>query len=199
MSANPNSDSLYMTEAEYLEFERNSEIRHEYINGEVYAMAGASPNHNRIVRNLTVTLFDKLDSQNCESFGENQRLALEKVKDRDYLYPDTSVVCGEPDFNNDNPSALKNPILIIEVLSPSTLRFDSDEKFSLYRQIYSFREYVLVWQDKAKIARYYLNNESIWEFADAIGLDSSITLKSIDCDLLLADVYANVTFDTDTP
>jgi len=193
MSANPNS--VKMTVDEYLEFERESDIRHEFINGEVYAMAGASPSHNRIVRNLTVSLFNDLDAQDCESFGEGQKVALENVKDRGYLYPDTSVVCDDPEFTEDNPPALKNPILVIEILSPSSQKFDSDEKFAMYRKIDTFREYVLVWQDKAKIARYYLNDENIWEFADATGLDSSIHLKSIDCILALADVYQRVIFD----
>lgn len=196
MSANPISNR--MTPAEYLEFERESDIRHEFIDGEVYAMAGASPRHNRIVRNLTVALFDHLDSHNCESFGENQRIALEKAKNRDYLYPDTSVVCGEATFTDDNPQALTNPQLIIEVLSPTTAKFDLDEKFALYRQLDTFREYVLVWQDKAKIARYHLNDNNIWEFTDVTGLDSHINLKSIDYDLSLADVYQRVTFDDET-
>lgn len=193
MSANPNSTK--MTVAEYLEFERDSKIRHEFIDGEIYAMAGASPSHNRIVMNLSVSMFDPVNNKGCEIFGENQRLALEKVKDRDYLYPDISVVCDEPEFTDDNPQALKNPILVIEVLSPSSQKFDSDEKFSLYRQIETFREYVLVWQDKAKIARYYLNDDDIWEFSDATGQDSSILFKSIDCTLSLTDVYRRVTFD----
>lgn len=197
MSANPNSQP--MTEAEYLEFERNSEIRHEFIGGEVYAMAGASPSHNRIVRNLTVSLFPQLEARDCESFGENQRLKIEHAKDKDYLYPDLSVVCDEPEFTDDNPQALKNPILVIEVLSPSTKDFDRDEKFQLYRHIPTFREYVLVSQDKASISRYYHNDETnIWEFADATGLDSSITLKSIDCTLSLGDVYQHVTFEDET-
>lgn len=196
MSANPNTTK--MTVDEYLEFERDSEIRHEFIDGEIYAMAGASPSHNRIVLNLSVSMFDHVDSNGCEMFGENQRLALEKSTDRDYLYPDTSVVCDAPEFTDDNPKALKNPILIIEVLSPSSQKFDSDEKFTLYRQMDTFREYVLVWQDKAKIACYYLNDNNIWEFSDATGLESTILFKSIDCTLSLADVYRRVTFDDES-
>lgn len=193
MPANPKSDVIYMTEDEYLEFERNSESRHEYINGEVFAMAGASPNHNRLTMRLSRLIDTHLDGKDCEAFGGDQRVKIKR--DKSYLYPDLSAACGESDFNDDNPQALLNPILVIEVLLSSTGQFDQDEKFMLYRQIDSFREYVLVWQDKAKMLRFYLNDESIWEFADANGLEDNIMLKSIDCTLSLADVYANVTFE----
>ena len=195
MSANPNSDSVLMTKAEYLEFERSSEMRHEYVNGEVFAMAGASPTHNDLVMTLSYLIFGHLIGKNCDSYGENQRIMIESADT--YLYPDMSVVCGEKQFTDDKPQALLNPILIIEVLSPSTEKFDRDEKFGLYRQLESFREYMIVWQDKAKISRYYLNDENIWEFADANGRDANITLKSIDCMLTLEDVYQRVTFENE--
>lgn len=196
MSANPISNR--MTPAEYLEFERESDIRHEFIDGEVYAMAGASPRHNLIMMTLSYLIFGHLLDKDCNAYGENQRLGIEKSKGKDYLYPDMSVVCGEATFTDDNPQALTNPQLIIEVLSPTTAKFDLDEKFALYRQLDTFREYVLVWQDKAKIARYHLNDNNIWEFTDVTGLDSHINLKSIDYDLSLADVYQRVTFDDET-
>ena len=194
MSANPNS--THMTTAEYLEFERESEIRHEFIDGEVYAMAGASPRHNLIMMPLSYLIFGHLIGKDCTAYGENQRVKVEKPKGDDYLYPDMSVVCGDPLYSDDNPQALLNPKLIIEVLSPSTAKFDLDEKFALYRQLDSFREYVLIWQDKAKVARYYLNDENnMWEFVDVTGLEAKITLKSIGYNMLLSDVYQSVTFD----
>lgn len=197
MSANPGSDGLYMTKAEYLEFERNSDIKHEYINGEVFAMAGAKPNHNRLTMKLSRLIDTHLDGKECEAFGGDQPLHIEQIDS--YVYPDLTIACGESEFTEDPLPALLNPLLIIEVLSPSTERFDRDEKFILYRQITSFREYVLVFQDSARIVCFYLNENNIWEFSDAVGLESSITLKSIDCSLSLADVYANVVFEADNP
>ena len=197
MSANPRSDGLYMTKAEYLEFERNSDTKHEYINGEVFAMAGAKPNHNRLTMKLSRLIDTHLDGKDCEAFNGDQRLEIEPLDS--YVYPDITVTCGESKFTEDPLPALLNPLLIVEVLSPSTERFDRDEKFILYRQIETFREYVLVFQDSARIVCYYLNANNIWEFRDALGLESTITLKSIDSTLSLADIYANVVFDTDTP
>lgn len=196
MSANLKSDALYMTEDEYLEFERDSKSRHEYIDGRLIDHQGESPNHNRIVMSLSILVGSHVRGKDCEAFGGDQRVKIKR--DKNYLYPDLSAACGESEFNDDNPQALLNPILVIEVLSSSIGQFDQDEKFMLYRQIDSFREYVLVWQDKAKIARYFLNDENIWEFADANGLESNIRLKSIDCTLSLADVYDNVIFEQKT-
>jgi len=193
MSANPNSTRMNTTE--YLEFEHQSEGRHEFIDGEVFAMAGASPRHNLIMMALSYLIFGHLIERDCNAYGENQRLKVEKPKGEDYLYPDMSVVCGDPIYADDTPQSLINPQLIIEVLSPSTAKFDLDEKFALYRQLDTFREYVLIWQDKPKVARYYLNDNGIWEFADVNGLDASIIIRSIGFTLSLADVYQSVTFE----
>ncbi len=191
MSANPQMTK--MTIAEYLEYERNSDIKHEYLQSEVYAMAGASPNHNRLTFRLGSRIDNHIEGKGCEGFSGDQLVYIEKADT--YFYPDISVTCNKPEFTDDNPQALKNPQVIIEVLSPSTQEFDKDEKFTIYRKIQSFREYVLVWQDKARIVSYYLNDDGQWEFNDVTGLDSSITLKSIDCTLPLADIYQNVTFE----
>jgi len=107
------------------------------------------------------------------------------------------VVCGDSTFTDDNPQALLNSILIIEVLSSSTEQFDRGAKFRKYRQLDSLREYVLVSQEFAQIERFYLKDGNIWEYIDISGLDSNITLKSIDCTFSLADVYANVVFEPD--
>ena len=193
MSANPRTDDSYMTKAEYLEFLSNSEIKYEYINGEVVAMAGAKPNHNHLTMSLSYLIYAGLIGKDCTPFGGDQRVEIEKLNT--YFFPDLSVVCGKPQFTDDSLPAIVDPILIIEVLSPSTESFDRGKKFQLYRQLDSLREYVLVSQESARIERFYLNADGIWEFGDTVGLDSSITLKSIDCTLKLADVYANVVFE----
>lgn len=193
MSANPNSDNLFMTKSEYLDFLRDSEIKYEYFNGEVVAMAGAKPNHNHLTMSLSYLIYGNLIGKNCTPFGSDQRLEIEKLNTS--FFPDLSVVCGEPNFTDDSLPAILNPILIIEVLSPSTESFDRGQKFQMYRQLDSLEEYVLVSQDSARIERYYLKTENIWEFTEAVGIESSIVLKSIDCTLALADIYANVVFE----
>lgn len=196
MTANPKSDHLTMTKKEYLEFLANSDIKYEHIRGVVYAMAGASPNHNRLAFRLGSRLDDNTANKDCEGFSGDQLIEIEQFDSR--FYPDLSVVCGEPKFTDDNPQALLNPILVIEVLSPSTEKFDRDEKFRIYRGLDSLREYVLVSQDAPQITSYYLNDQDVWEFRDTVGLDSEITLQSIDCTLSLADVYQRVTFEDET-
>lgn len=193
MSANPRSDNSYMTKAEYLEFLSNSELKYEYIRGEVFAMAGAKPNHNHLTMSLSYLIYASLIGKSCTPFGGDQRLEIEKLDT--YFYPDLSVVCGDPQFTDDSLPAIVDPVLIIEVLSPSTESFDRGKKFQMYRQLDSLREYALVSQESARIERFYLNANGIWEFSDTVGLEASITLKSIDCTITLADVYANVVFE----
>mgnify|MGYP003635526021 CR=1 FL=1 len=196
MSANPNDDSMYMTEAEYLEFNRDSEIRHEYIQGEVVAMAGASQNHNRLVATIRFLLYGHLrNKKGCEVYGENMRVKI-KLADLQ-TFPDLSVVCGDIQLTDDLPPALLNPNLIIEVLSPSTESYDRGKKFKAYRQLPSLQEYILVSQDSAHIER-YVRKVDLWELSDATGLDATITLSTIDCPLALVDVYENVTFEDKT-
>lgn len=142
MSANPRSDDLYMTKAEYLEFLNNSEIKYEYINGEVVAMAGAKPNHNRLTMMLSYLLVSQLSGKGCEAFGGDQRVEIEKLNT--YYFPDLSVVCGDSQFTDDSLPAIVDPVLIIEVLSPSTESFDRGKKFQMYRQLDSLRDSLIL-------------------------------------------------------
>lgn len=197
MSANPKDDSLYMTEAEYLECERNSEIRHEYIQGEIVAMAGASQNQNRLVATIMFLLYGHIrDKNGCEVYGENMRVKIETADLQ--TYPELSVVCGDIHLTDESPPALLNPNLIIEVLSPSTESYDRGKKFKAYRQLPSLQEYILVSQESASIGRYVRTTADRWELSDATGLDAMITLSTIDCPLALTNVYENVTFDDET-
>jgi len=182
-----------MTKTEYLEFLSNSDIKYEYIKGEVLAMAGAKPNHNRLTAMLLHLLIGKFSGKGCEAFGGDQLVEVEKLDTS--FFPDLSVTCGESQFTDDSLPALLNPTLIIEVLSSSTEAYDRGKKFQMYRQLDSLREYILVAQDSVRIECFYLNDVDIWELTDAVGLESSLTLKSIDCTLNLADIYANVVFE----
>jgi Uma2 family endonuclease len=196
MSAIPN-EPIRMTESEYLEFERQSEFKHEYINGEVFAMAGASRAHSLICGNLMAILKAQLRGRGCEVHDSNFRLKVEATGL--LTYPDLSVICGEVQMAESVFDTLLNPILLIEVLSPSTKKYDRTEKFSDYRKIPSFKEYVLVAQDKAHIERYLRREDGIWELKEVEGLEAKLELSSIGVTLSLADVYEQVSFEKEPP
>ncbi len=193
MSALPTS-GVKMTEAEYLEFERASELKHELIDGEIVDMTGASFAHNVINLNVATALRNQLRGRPCSTVSSDMRVKMAK---RNYAYPDTSVVCGDPQFGDNGVDTLLNPTLIIEVLSPSTERYDRGKKFQAYREIEWLQEYVLIAQDSPRIERYVRQEHGFWQFADVSGLAAQIELVSINCTLALAEVYEQVTFTAD--
>lgn len=199
MVANPQQDDvLYMSEAEYLAFEEKSDIRHEYVNGYVYAMTGGSLKHNIIVANINTRLNLQLEKQNCIVPDSNTRVRVES-KSVSYRYPDVTIICGEPKMHDERTDTVFNPIVLVEVLSPSTQIIDRNDKLEEYLKIDSLKEYLLVSQDKAKIEQFFLQDDGSWGFQLVTGLEKSITLPSINCQLSLADVYLKVDFeDEDT-
>jgi Uma2 family endonuclease len=180
-----------MTEAEYLEFERASEIKHEYLHGEVLAMAGASESHNLIIANLITAMKNQLRGHSCKVYPSDMRV---KIDARTYTYPDIMVVCGDAKLADNVFDTLLNPMVIIEVLSSSTEAYDRGEKFRNYRKLASLKEYILVSQDSHHIDHYMLQDNGMWSFTDAEGPDATIELSSISCTLALTDVYEQVTF-----
>ncbi len=181
------------TEDEYLEFEEYSEIRHEYLRGLVYAMSGASEPHIDVVSNLTRLLGNQLLERPCKVYSNDMQVKVSAA--RLYAYPDVVVVCGERQFAPGKKAILLNPTLLIEVLSPSTEKYDRTGKFRSYQSLDSLQEYVLVSQDKAQIER-YLRQEigGEWTLTEAAGLDTILELPSIGCTLTLSDVYRKVEF-----
>src|SRR5436190_7512669 len=138
---------------EYIELDKNSEERFEYFDGEVFAMAGASPNHVRISRNVCNKLTQKLEGRDCEAFPGDLRIKV--PADLPYRYPDVSAACGEQIYEPiQGVEMLVNPILLVKVLSTSTASYDLDAKFTAYQSIESFREYLLIAQDRAHVIRY---------------------------------------------
>lgn len=189
--AGERADYPRMTPAEYLAFDRASEIKHELINGYVYAMTGASQNHNLIVSSIIATLYRKLRTGGCRVYPSDMRVQIDADT---YTYPDITVVCGESRLADRERETLLNPTLIIEVLSPSTERYDRGRKFQFYRQIDSLRTYVLIAQDSPRIEWYVRGDDGRWQFNDAAGLDAQVDLTAIGCTLALAEVYEQVTF-----
>jgi len=181
------------TEAEYLAFERTSDTRHEYHQGEIFEMVGASLNHNRIVMNTAGSLFAQLLQRPCEIFSNDMRLKIPTT--RLYTYPDIVAVCGEPQLADDEMDILLNPVLIIEVLSPSTETYDRGKKFQDYRTISTLQEYLLIAQDAHRVERFLRQSNGEWLLTDAIGLDATLDLPSIGCSLALADIYQKIVFE----
>ncbi len=184
----------HWTPEEYIAYERASEEKHIFLNGEIFSMSGASRKHNLIGFNLTTILGNRLKGQPCEAYANDMRV---KISPKQYTYPDISVVCAEPEFEDIELDTLLNPTLIIEVLSPSTEQYDRGKKFESYRSLDSLQEYVLVAQDRAHIERYVRQDGGNWLFSEVNGLEASLDLASIQCTLTLADVYDKVTFDAE--
>ncbi|MCJ8283335.1 MAG: Uma2 family endonuclease [Rivularia sp. ALOHA_DT_140] len=192
MIAQAEENKLYTLE-EYLEFEVNSEERHEYINGEVICMAGGTPNHGRIALNFGSALNFGLKRQPYDIFVTDQRLWIPKK--RIYTYPDVVVVQGELELQEGRKDTITNPLLIIEVLSKSTRSYDKDEKFSAYRTIPTFQEYLLVEQYTMKVEQYFKTGKNSWNFSEYYDADETICLNSINFEITLEDIYNRVQFE----
>lgn len=178
----------------YLAFERTSETRHEYLNGEIYDMTGASMRHNRIAGNTFASLHAQLSDRPCDVFQSDMRL---KATPQMYTYPDVSVVCGEPQLSDDKLDTLLNPTVIIEVLSPSTENYDRGEKFRGYRTLNSLQEYLLISQDKVSIEHYVRQGDQ-WVLSDTTDPEAILKLPSVGCTLTLADVYKKISFEPES-
>ncbi len=195
MSAQPYNPN-HMTEAEYLEFEDKSASRHEYVNGEVIAMTGATVRHNTIANNISSSLTVQLAQKDCIVNASETRIKVDaKIS---YRYPDVVVVCGKIEFLENRRDTITNPTVIIEVLSPSTEIIDRNQKLEEYTQLPSVEEYVLVSQDKQKIERFLRQDNGDWLYSKAFG-DDIMFLPSIDCKLDLNSVYAKLDLLDDEP
>ncbi|HEX8462614.1 MAG TPA: Uma2 family endonuclease [Segetibacter sp.] len=178
----------YVSPVEYLAFERESEERHEYYKGEIFAMSGASFKHNIIEDNLRGSLHTFLKGKKCRSFGSNLRVHI--PKNTLYTYPDILVVCGEPTFQDDTFDTLLNPAVIIEILSPSTANYDRGAKFDLYREIESLKEYILIDASAIHFVHYQKNSDSTWTLSETKNLIDSFYINTIELEIPLSQVYA---------
>lgn len=184
---------LHFTAEEYLAFERAAEMKHEYLDGQIYAMAGASPQHNQICFNLAGELRPQLKGRPCRGFSSDQKTSTDPADL--FSYPDLTIVCGEPKFHDEQQDVMLNPTVIIEVLSPTTEAYDRGEKFARYRQLKSLSDYILVAQDKACIEHYIRQpGKRPWLYIVETDLSAKIWIASIKCELKLADVYDLVEF-----
>jgi Uma2 family endonuclease len=182
------------TPADYLEFEVNADIRHEYINGEIVPMTGGTPNHNQILLNLAGALNFALRRQPYRVFAADQRLWMPIPKI--YAYPDVMVIEGELAYQTGRRDTIMNPTVIIEVLSKSTQDYDRGDKFAAYRTIASFQEYLLVDQYACHVESYVKTGEKRWIFQEYDRMEATVTLESCDFAIALQDLYDKVQFET---
>lgn len=182
-----------LTAAAYLQLERAADTKSEYSNGEMRPMPGASRKHNLIATNLLASFHFQLRKNQCEVYPSDMRV---KVAATELItYPDISIVCGEPHFDDNYKDTLLNPTLLVEVLSPSTAAYDRGDKFENYRQIASLQEYLLVAQDKMHVEHYCRQPDNTWLFTEFKQASDHLRLPSVHCELTLADIYEKVTFD----
>jgi Uma2 family endonuclease len=176
---------------EYRAIEEKAEERSEYHDGEIVTMPGGSINHSRIGRNMLTYLTYLLRDSKCEPINSDLRLWIPEYKRG--LYPDVMVFADQPQLNDNRNDEVLNPILIVEVLSPSTADYDRQSKFRMYRSISSFCEYLLVEQDEIFIEKYSKQSQG-WLFSDFNDLEKSISLESVGVDLPISEIYRGVVF-----
>ena len=176
---------------EYLERERESEERHEYVDGWMVSMAAAASwPHSAITSNIDRELGLQLKGTDCRTASRDIIVPFPGT-DRS-AYPDLVVVCGGPDLDPERSDRLHNPRVVFEVLSPSTMDYDRGEKFARYRKIDTLQEYLLVAQDAPHVEHYVQQDDASWRFTETDGLDASITCPSVEAELPLAEIYLDV-------
>lgn len=177
------------TPQEYLAWERQSPEKHEFIQGKVFAMAGASREHNLLVGNIVRLLGNALVNRPCEAYPSDMKVRIPATGD--YVYPDASALCGRPLFDDQEADILTNPQVIFEVLSDSTENFDRGEKFEEYKSIDSFKEYVLVSQEQVLVEHFIRQPDGSWT-ATSYKADDALELSSLRCKLAVNDLYHKV-------
>jgi Uma2 family endonuclease len=182
------------TAEEYLALERSSETKHEYFNGEIFGTSGASKQHVLIVTNVVAELWSQLKRGPREVYSTDLRVKVAPTGL--YTYPDVIVLCGEPQFSDEQKDTLLNPALIIEVLSESTKDYDRGGKFEQYRTINSFVEYLPIAQDRPHVEHHVRQADGSWLLDETNSLNHTVQLKSVQCSLPLSEIYNKIDFSS---
>lgn len=190
MATNP-IDRKYTVE-EYLGIEENSDIRYEFIDGEIYAMSGGTDKHVDIISNISGALWQALRDKDCRHRVSEMRV---KIDEKTYFYPDVTVTCGESKFEDDNHTMLLNPTIVIEVTSKSSQTFDKGLKAELYRSLDSVQAYLVIDQHRV-FAQLSVRQGNGWFLREFNQITQAVPLNVINVDLPLSDVYLDVEFDS---
>ena len=190
MSALPKQESYYTVE-EYIAILKNSDERYEYLDGELTAMAGGKIAHGSLALNVAAALQRKLPGSGCRAF--NSDVAIKVPAAPPFRFPDASAACGELIVEElQGIEMIVNPILLVEVLSESTEKYDREGKFLAYQSIPGFQEYLLIEQDRYHVTHYVKQGEGAWLRRDFIGIETEVNLSSVDCTLTRAEIYREV-------
>lgn len=183
----------YISPEEYLEQEMAAVEKHEYYRGEVFGMRGASREHNEIYSNIFTDIGSKLKGKGCKPYGSDFRVHI--PKNTLYTYPDIIIICGDPELIDEKFGTVTNPSVIFELLSHSTRNYYKGEKFTLYRDIGSLKEYILVDTERIHVEKHIRREDNSWVLTDYRSLDEFFTIETVQVSLLLKDVYDGVTFE----
>lgn len=186
MSTHRKTERCYTLDDYFGIEEMGGEVKHEYYNGEIFALAGASFNHNHIVANLLSALRAAFINGPCDAFANDVRVSTPSGL---YTYPDVVVFCGEIETAETKLAVATNPTVIVEVLSDSTKEYDRGQKFDLYKSISTLREYVLIEQDRVSIEHFHLNDTGAWEKQGYVEADKELNLSSINFRIKLFQIY----------
>jgi Uma2 family endonuclease len=179
-----------LSEAEYLAIERAAEFKSEFFNGEMFAMAGVSHQHNEIKDNLIYEITSRLKGGPCRTYSSDQRVKIERTGL--YTYPDLLIVCGRGEFDKEHQDILYNPQVIIEILSKSTESYDRGKKFLHYRRLQSLQEYVLVSQERKLVERFVRQADETWVLTTFEDPNGEFVLATVPVRVPMADVYSGV-------
>lgn len=187
------------TIGEYVALNEASDVKHEYHDGEILAMAGGSPEHSLVIANMIIAIGGALRGKPCRIYESNLRVRIRPT--RRYLYPYGTIICGPIERDPDDPSgqSVTNPRVVIEVLSPSTGSYDRRKKFDQFAHLESMAEYVLISQTEPRVEVYARRPEGRWIFTPFVGVEAVLTLESVDVRVPLADIFAGVTFPPPEP
>ena len=190
------TETLYTAE-DYLNFEREADTRHEFLDGEIYQMAGESLSHSRIYINLAAEIGSSLKGKRCEPLSPNMKVRTSTASL--FSYPDLTIVCGEPIFHDQKKDVLTNPQVIFEVLSPSTAEYDRTTKFQKYRMgNETFTDYILVSQDKPFVEHFFKQADGNWLYQSYGAIDDILKIETVECQLSLREIYDRIEFETQT-
>ncbi len=192
MSTQRKTDRLYTLE-DYFSVEETAETKHEFYDGEIFAMTGASLNHNRIAANIFTALSIALRDKPCDIFTSDMRIA---TSSKLYTYPDVSVFCDAVELTKDKYDTATNPTILVEVLSKSTQKYDRGQKFDQYKSISTLREYVLIEQYQILVEHFQLGDNHEWTRRDYHKLTGTLNLSSVSFQVSLAEIYRRVDFDS---
>ncbi|MEP6926089.1 MAG: Uma2 family endonuclease [Ginsengibacter sp.] len=182
-----------MSPLQFLQWERNQECKHEYVGGEIFAMAGASVNHNRILSNIIGRSWNHLQGKECNVYPSDLRVAVKSKNS--FFYPDATIVCGELQFDDENiKDTVKNPAVIFEILSPSTEDYDIGKKLFFYMQIDSLKQYIILDSRNIHLRIITKMENGTWKFSELTGKDEKLLIDSIQLELSVADIYEGVKF-----